>query len=343
MKKILVNKKVTVTKKSKILDVIKKISLGEYKFQIVIEDGKLLGTICDGDIRRSILHGNSMKTNVSKWMNPKPLVGHIDNFNTNRILLKSVDSLVKFLPVLDKHKHVNYILVEDDYEIKKTALIMAGGFGKRLGNKTKNTPKPLLKIGNKSILEIILQKLEQYNYDEIFISTFYLSEKIEAFIKNRKSKVKVSILTEKKPMGTAGSLSLLPPDISSPITVINGDVISEIDLDALSNFHIENNNAITLCAATYKIKVPFGVISFNENNEYKGMEEKPVINKYILSGIYSLEKDILHLINKRNFSMPDLIIKADSLGKKIGIFPIYESWKDLGSIKELNLAKKNAN
>ena len=341
MKKIILSDEITVNHKDKIIDVIKKMTEGNYRFQIVVENGKLLGTISDGDIRRGILQGNSYNVKITKCMNKKPLVGYTYKSNKHRVLLNSVGSIVKFLPVLDRSNNVKYVLIEEINVSRKTALIMAGGFGKRLGDKTKNTPKPLLKVGKKPILEIILQKLEYYDYQKIFISTHYLSKKIEQFIKKRKSKSKIYIIREEYPMGTAGCIKLLPNDISSPLTIINGDVLSDLNFNSLISFHFEKNNSITLCTAQHEINIPFGVINFNKKHQLINLKEKPTLKNYILSGIYCIEKEMFSLINKDNIDMTELILKANKLGKKVGIFPIYENWRDIGSIKELNLANKN--
>lgn len=340
MKKITLSEEITVSQKDKIIDVIKKMTIGNYRFQIVVDDQKLLGTISDGDIRRAILTGYDYNITVTKCMNKKPLVGYVHKSNEHKILLNSVGSIVKFLPVLDKKKNVKYVLIEEINITRKTALVMAGGYGKRLGVLTKNTPKPLLKVGSKPILELILKKLENYGYQKIYISTHYLSKKIESFIKKRKSKSAIFIIKEKQPLGTAGSIKLLPSDVSSPLTIINGDVLSDLNLDSLTSFHLEKGNSMTLCVASYEINIPFGVISFNKKHELTSLKEKPSLNKYILSGIYCIDKEIFDLITKNNIDMTELILKANKLGKKIGIFPIYENWRDIGSIKELHLANK---
>ena len=190
MNKIILSEEITVNKKDKIIDVIKKMTEGNYRFQIVVENQKLLGTISDGDIRRAILSGYDFNVTVIKCMNKKPLVGFDYKTNEHKILLNSVGSIVKFLPILDKKYNIKYVLIEDISITRKTALIMAGGYGKRLGSLTKNIPKPLLKIGKKPILELILQKLEQHDYKKIFISTHYLSQKIESFVTKENPKLK---------------------------------------------------------------------------------------------------------------------------------------------------------
>ncbi len=212
---------------------------------------------------------------------------------------------------------------------------MAGGFGKRLVNKTRKIPKPLVKVKNKPILEFILRKLELYNYKKIFISTHFLHHKIADFIKKRSSNKNIEILHEKSPLGTAGALSLLPSDISDNLTMINGDILSNINLDELESFHKTRKNDITLCAANYKRKIPFGVITFNDNQKLSSLTEKPEINDFILGGIYCINKKTFKTVRKKKIDITDIIIKSQKTGKKIEVFPIFENWNDIGSIEDL--------
>ena len=338
MKKLKITKKIVLKESSTTIEAIKKITIGDYRFQLVIKGEKLLGTISDGDIRRSMIKGNDLNSSVSLCMNKKPILGYEEHPEQYFSLLNSLDSLIKFLPVVDKHNNLKFVIVNDlknFQQTEKTALIMAGGFGKRLGNKTKNTPKPLIKIKNKPILELIISKLENFNYKNIFISTHYLHNKIETFLKKRKSKANIQIIYEKKPLGTGGCLRLLPKNISENLTVINGDIISNINLDELEIFHNKRKNDITLCVAKYKNKIPFGVISFNNHQKLTSINEKPEINYFVLSGIYCLNKKIIKSIKKEKIDITDIIMQSKKTGKKIEVFPIFENWNDIGSPEDL--------
>ena len=344
MKKILITKNLILYSKDSIFLAMKKLNEGQFRFQLVVSnDGKLLGTISDGDIRRSILEGKNLEESVLKCMNKRPKVSYINKKFEHKLVLDSISSIVKYLPILDDNKYLKYVIIDEEEIINKTALVMAGGYGKRLGDKTKNIPKPLLKIGDKPILEILLNKLEEANYTQIYISTYYLYQKIEKFISNRKSKSNIKLLVEDKPMGTAGSINLVPKSEYEILTVINGDVVSEVDLDAFNSFHIEKKNDITLTVAKYKHQVPFGVVDFNKNYNFNSLNEKPLLEHYILSGIYCLNKNICNLINKEKVDMTSIISKAKKLDKKIGIFPIYEYWKDIGSPDDFEIVNSREN
>ena len=248
-------------------------------------------------------------------------------------------SINKFLPVVNKDNKVLEVLSMDLENSEKTALIMAGGFGKRLGNITKKTPKPLLKINSKPILQNILEKLETANYKKIYVATHYLHQRIEKFLKKRKSLANIEIIYEPKPQGTAGSINKIKNENFESLTVLNSDIISEISLDALNQFHIEKKYDLTLTVAYYSYTVPFGVVEFDKNYNFKSLDEKPLKKYFILSGIYCLSKKACDLATAKYLDMPELINQAKKLDYKIGIFPIYEYWNDIGTFKSLTMEK----
>ena len=322
---------VLIDSKQSIRDAMKSLNNKEsYGFYLVTDKNKkLLGTITDGDIRRSILKGESLDNSVLRCMNKKPKTIFFKNINKYKQKLQRIENK-KFLPVIDEGNKILFIIIEEDKSEEKTALIMAGGFGKRLGNKTKLLPKPLLKVRKKPILEHILIKLEEAKYTEIYISTHYLHSKIKDFIKKRKPTSNIKIFYEKSPLGTAGSLSFLKQKDFKTITVINADIIFDVNLDTLHNYHKENFNDITLTVAKYQYKIPYGVIHFDKRLQYKSLLEKPLKEEYILSGMYCLNKNICDLVDNKFTNMPDLISTAYKLGKKISIFPLHEYWNDIG-------------
>lgn len=321
---------VLIDSQKSIRDVMRFLNKGTYGFYLVTDENrKLLGTITDGDIRRSILKGVSLDNSVLKCMNKKPKVIFFKDINKYKQKLQRIENK-KFLPVINKDYKILSIIIEEDKSEEKTALIMAGGFGKRLGNKTKLLPKPLLKVRKKPILEHILIKLEEAKYTEIYISTHYLHSKIKDYIKKRNSTSHIKIFYERSPLGTAGSISFLKQKDFKTITVVNADIIFDVNLDTLHNYHRENFNDITLTVAKYQYKIPYGVIHFDKRLQYKSLLEKPVRQEYILSGMYCLNKNICDLVDTKFTNMTDLISTAYKLGKKISIFPLHEYWNDIG-------------
>ena len=337
LKKITELKGLTLLPKDKLIIAMRRLNKDSTMFQLIVSnDGKLLGTLTDGDIRRSIIEGKTAESTVMECMKKNPSKGKLSSPNDYKRLFNSVSSLIKFLPVVNHNNILKFILIEEYIKNYKSALIMAGGFGKRLGKKTKYIPKPLLKIGDKTVLENLLQKLEKENFNKIYISTFYLYQKIVGFVKNRKSKSIIKILIEDKPLGTAGCISLLDDEDKELVMVINADIVSDIDFNSISIFHNEKLNDITIPVSKYSHQIPFGVINFDKELNYKNLKEKPILDYFVMSGIYFLSRKVCDLVKNEAIDMPDLIERGHLLNFKIGIFPIYEYWKDIGSIEDLN-------
>ena len=341
LKKIKLLNNLTLQPEDKIIKAMQRLNTEGPKFQLIVNyEGKLLGTVTDGDIRRAIMKEFTADSSVVDCMHKNPTIGRVTSPKRHRKLFNSSTSLLKFLPVVDSNDIIKYVFVSDYKHNNKSALIMAGGFGKRLGKKTKNIPKPLLKIGNKPILESILQKLEKANFQNIYISTYYLHKKIENFIKKRPSKANIKILLEDSPLGTAGSISLISEEDRDFLMVVNGDVISDINFETMALFHSEKLNDITITVSQYSQKIPFGVIDLDKRLNFKNLKEKPVFNYYILSGIYCMNRKVCDLVKNEYLDMTALIEKAHLLDNKIGIFPIHEFWKDVGNLEDFNQVDK---
>ena len=309
---------------------------------VITKEKKLLGTVTDGDIRRAMLKGDDINSKVELCMNKNPIISK-DTKKEISHLFNKMTSTIKFLPIINKERKVISILLEYYKKPERTALVMEGGFGTRLGNITKKVPKPLLKIKSKPILEIILKKLEEANYKKIYVSTHYLHKRIESFLNDRKSSADIEIVYETKPLGTAGSINEIKNENFKNLTVLNGDIVSEINLNALNSFHEEKKYDLTLTVAHYSYQIPFGVVDFDKNYKYKSLSEKPTKKYFILSGIYCLSKKACSLSTKNYLDMPNLIDQANKLGYKIGIFPIYEYWNDIGTSKDLMFEKNREN
>ena len=189
MYKIDINEQLIIKPSETIKDVIRKLTITTFRFQLVVKNKKLLGTIVDGDVRRAILHDKGLDDKVETCMNKFPIIGLVSQKDKHQELINSIKSDIKFLPVLNKSKNLIYVILNKNKQPNINYLIMAGGYGKRLGKITKKTPKPMLKINKKPILEHILQKIEKTDFQKIYLATFYLHKKIENYIKNRKKKI----------------------------------------------------------------------------------------------------------------------------------------------------------
>jgi len=303
---------------------------------IVNKNNVLLGTLTDGDMRRGIISGLNIDSFVDKCMQTNPITGLFDDDKNNKNILNEMDDGIDFLPILDAKDCLIKILINSPNKFELNAIIMAGGFGKRLGSLTKNTPKPLLHIEGLPIMERILSDIENNKYfRKIFISTHYLSDKIEEYINKRNNLIDIKIIKEEVPLGTAGSIQYIENFDKNHLLVVNGDILINLNFSSLVNFHIQNKFDATIAVARHEVKVPFGVIDFDKAGDFLDIREKPSIINYVSSGIYILSPKFQELCKtKHKLDMPELLSLGRSMNLKIGIFPLHEKWVDIGNIED---------
>jgi dTDP-glucose pyrophosphorylase len=304
-------RKALVDSHTPIIEVIKIID-SEAQIAVVVKDGYVLGTVTDGDIRRGILRGVTLDSPVSEVMNKKPITMEAGS-RREKILKVLRQKKLRHMVIVDKGK-IAGIETLDELSIRGSpVVIMAGGLGTRLRPLTLECPKPLLKVGDKPLLEIILDTLEEQGFQNFYISVNYLADRIREYFGDR-----VNYLTETEKMGTAGSLSLLP-DIGEPVMVINGDLLTRVNYSHLLDYHKDSGAQATMCVKEYQ--VPYGVVR-TDNHRVTGFDEKPVM--FINAGIYVLEPEAIKLVSGR-MDMPELIKQVDA-----AVFPIREYWLDIG-------------
>lgn len=324
-----------------IREVLKRIDSSPYLFQMVLDDhGRLLGTITDGDIRRAILQGTGLEDVASNCMQNSPVVGRYGQFEDNKIRLSNLGSSRPLLPVVDAEGVVKEILAINIGDGLGHAFIMAGGAGKRLGERTRNTPKPLLNVGGEPILEHILKSLEEAGVERITVAAHYLFEQIEDFVAKRHSACPIDVLIEPKPLGTAGALGLLyerAPE--SHLLVVNGDLMTNVDFAAFHDFHLRHGLESTIGVASYNIDLPFGVVRRDADGLFDAIVEKPRIQNFIAAGVYLLSRAHINLVTPGEYKdMPVLLNEGKAAGLKSGLFPIHEYWKDVGRPDDLEAA-----
>jgi dTDP-glucose pyrophosphorylase len=336
--------KVKLTKDSTIKEAMKAIDQGAMKIAIVVaEDGTLIGTLTDGDIRRGLLNGLSMDSCVEPVVHTNPLVAYV-NESKEKILAKTLGKKIYHLPVLDKDAKV--VGVEDidtllsSKEKTNKVVLMVGGLGTRLRPLTHDVPKPMLKVGNRPILETIILNFKEYGFSNIILSVNYKAEIVkEHFGDGSEFGVNIEYVHESQRMGTAGALSLMKDRLQESFFVMNGDLLTNVNFEHFLNFHLENSSSATMAVREYQQQIPFGVVN-QDNGEIKSIVEKPKQCYYVNAGIYVLEPEILEYIPQNRFyDMPTLfedLIKAE---KKPISFPIHEYWLDIGQMKELEQAR----
>jgi len=302
-------------------------------------DCRPLGTVTDGDIRRAILDGTSLDTRIAEIMNAKPLIAKLaDPEAAHRILAD-----FPFVPMIDESGRLREIWYLSARESRiGTALVMAGGFGRRLGAMTKTRPKPLLTVGDKPILGHILDWLEESGIRNICVSIHYLGDRIRDFLDRRGGAVTPGVIEESESLGTAGALGNLPDSGSGPVLVINGDVLTKLDIEAFERFHHAHGYDCTMAVSPYRVSIPFGVAKQDQNGVFERVEEKPTYTYFVAAGVYLLENAFCHLVPPgTRMDMPDLINIGRNAGLKVGLFPIHEYWIDVGRPDDLRNAERD--
>ena len=319
---------------------------------IVANDGKLLGTLTDGDIRRSLLIGASLEDLAVKSMNPNPILAKEDYSEDHlKYLMRSGNIMA--LPLVDKSGYFIRLIHFSDLgqaEIKNInnlngfsfAVIMAGGEGARLRPLTEFIPKPMLEIAGISLLARQVQRLVDSGINRIYISINYLGHVIEDFFADGSQfGAEIYYLREQFYLGTAGALSLLPEKPERSIIVMNGDILSTFSFDGLYSFHREHMADVTVAAIDHKINIPYGVIT-SSGSYVTDITEKPSERYLCNAGIYALSPEVLILIPQMKHSnMTDLIGNCLENNRKVAVFPIHEYWSDIGTPEELKNAREH--
>lgn len=320
------------------------LNASQYKLVLICSsDGRLTGTLTDGDLRRGLLGGLSLKDSVTQAMNRSFVAGHQGE---PKVELHSImrKRRIHELPIVDQSGTV-VDLVTDRPEVTAfdgTFVIMAGGRGSRLMPLTDSTPKPMLLVGAKPILEHILTSAISQGFENFVISVNYLGSQIENYFGDGSAwGVSVAYLREEEPLGTAGALSLLPRDVPGPIVVSNGDLVTNLDYRAMIQNHEQSGATISMAIRRFELHNPYGVVA--TNGEFvEGIVEKPSYVSQVNAGIYVLDPQVLRSLQPNSFlNMTDLVQKALDQDEKVAAFAIHESWMDIGTPQDFQAANGN--
>ncbi len=312
---------------------------------IVDEEEKLLGTLTDGDVRRALLKHLSLETSVAEVMNTQPQTAQ-ESWTESRLLVMLEKHELLQLPLVDNKNRVIGLANIHDL-LNKTrhdnpVFLMAGGFGARLRPLTNNCPKPMLRVGDKPILEHILLNFVKAGFHRFYISTYYMPEVIQDYFGDgKKWGVSIQYVCEEKPLGTGGALGLLPHDeIDKPMFMMNGDVLTSCNLHSFLEFHRCQSGVASICVREYQYQVPYGVIT-NEGTQIKSMVEKPVQSLFINAGIYLLDPALVKsVVPGTRIDMPTLLEQEIDSGKVVNMFPLHEYWLDIGRMDEFERANQ---
>jgi len=340
-----------------IVDALRVIDQAAMQIVLIVDaDEKLLGTITDGDIRRAILAGKTLNTSVTEVMNKSPVTLG-ENTLGEDVLSLMAEKKVHQIPVVNIEgkvldlKNISQVVIDSNGRVsniqkrslsvdKTKVFLMLGGEGKRLRPLTEKTPKPMLPVGGKPLLETIVSNFVDQGFEEFYFSINYKADVIKNFFGDgEKVGAKISYIDEVNKMGTAGSLGLLPERIEAPMIVMNGDLLTNVNFANVLDFHSQNSALATMCVREYVYNIPYGIVE-NDGVQLSSIIEKPAQSHFINAGIYVLEPEVLSLIPQNQyFDMPQLFEKIRETGGAAGVFPIHEYWRDIGKVEDLERAR----
>lgn len=308
------------------------LSGGAMTLFVVDPSGAVVGSVTDGDIRRALVAGASLSepVEVAAHRGFLALRPGDDKFS---VFAEARRRGVRLLPVLDADDCLQDVV---DLQLTKTSLpieavLMAGGKGERLRPLTLDCPKPLLKVGRKVIIDYNVDELLSVGASHIYVTVNYLKEQLISHFDNPRFAGKVSCVPEPQRMGTIGSLSLLPPLTQPTLLVMNSDLLTTLDFEALYLHHRSSGNDLTMAVVPYTVSVPFSIVR-SEGDRVVGLTEKPTFNYFAGAGVYIMRSELVSRIKPDEYlDAPDFILKLIADGFKVGQFPIVGRWIDIGS------------
>ncbi|MEV9526252.1 nucleotidyltransferase family protein [Aliarcobacter butzleri] len=330
---------------STIKEALQIIDNGALQIALVVDENDILiGTLTDGDIRRGLLKGLDLNSLIESIIFKIPTIAKISD-TKEEILKMALSKKLHQIPIVDEKGRILGIqeieeLIKPKNKTNKV-ILMVGGLGTRLRPLTETTPKPMLKVGNKPILQTIVEKFAEYGYTNIIMCVNYKSHMIQDYFGDGKEfGVNIEYVLENQRMGTAGALSLLKEKPTEPFFVMNGDLLTNVNFEHLHNYHLSTNSIGTMCVREYDFQVPYGVVNIKDS-KIIFIEEKPTHKFFVSAGIYMLSPEVLDYIPENQFyDMPTLFEKIISENKNAISFPLREYWLDIGRIEEYKKANE---
>jgi len=336
---------VVVSVNHSILETMKVIDQAALQIAIVVdEEYRLKGTVTDGDIRRGILRGVPLDRAITEVMNEAPTFAKSGQSPPKYRQIMAQKAL-RHLPVVDDRLELVDIVLANEFQavnlLENHVVIMAGGLGTRLRPLTDEVPKPLIKVGGKSLLDTIIEGFKAYGFYKFILSVNYKKEMIKEYLEDGNGLgVEIEYVDETRQLGTAGALSLMKEKIQDAFIVMNGDILTKANFKRLLDFHTENDAAATMCVRNHEYQIPYGVIE-TDNHRLISIKEKPVYNKFVNAGIYVLSPQAIDYIpHDSYFDMPDLFQSMMGKRERVSAFPIHEYWMDVGRLSDFQKANQ---
>lgn len=327
-----------------IAETIRVIDAGAMAIALVIDEiGRLLGTVTDGDVRRGILRGVRFEDRVEKIMHPNPVVAPQGSAREELLrIMRQHD--VEHLPIVDAEGRVVGLellgrLLERAGEKDNWVVVLAGGLGTRLRPLTEQTPKPLLRVGDRTVLDVLVEQIASYGFQNLLLAVGYQADRVEQhFGDGARLGVRIRYVRETEPLGTIGAVRLAEAWLERPFLVVNGDLMTRVNFEHLLEFHERERFDITLALKEYEFRIPYGVVELS-SGEVCALEEKPRRTCLVNAGIYALQPSVITLIPAgRRFDMTDLVQSALESKHRVGGFPIHEYWLDIGASEDYERA-----
>lgn len=310
---------------------------------LVDEDSKLIGSLTDGDIRRGLIKGKILDENITSFVQSNPKYLKKSDYNIKQLKEWRANNF-KIIPIVDEENRVIDVI---NLRLQKSflpldAVIMAGGKGTRLRPLTLDTPKPLLKIGDKPIIEYNTDRLALFGIKNITLTLNYLGEQLVKYYGDGRSKnLNIQYVKETEPLGTIGSLSLIDKFYNNYILVMNSDLLTNIDYEDMFAQLKDQDADMIVASIPYKVEIPYGVIE-TDGDRIVNLKEKPTYTYYSNAGIYIIKKEHISLIPKNeHFNATDLMEALYSTGKKVLNFPILSYWLDIGKHTDFDKAQQD--
>jgi len=310
---------------------------------VVDESERLKGTITDGDIRRAILSGKPLTETVEGVMKTTPITAGIETAQGELVRLMKTMT-VRRLPVLDADGHVVGLeLLEQLIDVgarDNAVVLMVGGLGSRLMPRTERTPKPMLEVGGKPMLERVVDGFKAHGFRKFILAVNYRAEVIQRhFGDGSHLGVEIQYVHEADRLGTAGALSLIESPFDRPFFVMNGDVLTDCNFEMMLDFHTVEKSTLTMAVREYDFQVPFGVVNVDQPR-ILAVDEKPVHSFFVNAGIYTLEPSVLSYLERGKFAdMPAVVRSVIDDGGRANAFPLREAWLDVGRDEDLQRAE----
>ena len=345
---------IQINQNTSILNALKKMNNAGTKCLVVVGKSKVfLGTLTDGDLRRLILRSENLHLKINKSYNKNSIFYFEKSLNVKKIKKEMIRKKIDLVPILDDHRKLkSYITLDTDTtypykfskkKINNQVIIMAGGKGTRLDPFTRVLPKPLIPIGDQTMIEKILNGFSRQGFKNFNLTLNYKSNIIQNYLDDVVKDFKIKYIIEKKFLGTAGSLSLFKTNFKEDVIVTNCDTIIEINYREILDYHKKNKYDLTIVASTKEFEVPYGTCVLDKSGELKRLSEKPKYNLLVNVGFYILKPKLLQAVKRNNYlNMTDFINDLQSKNYRIGVFPCHENfWKDIGQWEEYKKSLKD--